>query len=376
MKQKILFISNITGKKIGSFSLASIIAANKKELEFHMAANFNASSIEQQKLDEETYNIKLHQIDFVRNPLNPRNIKAYQQLVDLIRTEKFDIIHCNTPVGGVCGRIAGKQCSIKKVIYQAHGFHFYKGAPLLNWIVYFPIEKILAHWTDALITINKEDYVIAEKFHLRKNGRVYYVPGVGIDLRLYNSKSGEREVLRKEFDLKDEDIACISMGDLIPRKNYAVAIEAIAQCKNEHIQYFICGKGDELARLKKLAQKLDIESQIHFLGFRSDIKELLKMADIFLFTSLQEGLPRSTMEAMATGLPVACSRIRGNTDLIDENLGGIMFNPAKVSEVVEALKKLFSMDYISMGKYNLNKIQKFSLDTVSEKILEVYEKEC
>lgn len=304
--KKILFITNIAGKKgIDSFSLASMKAAKDVELDFHVVANFDLTPLKIREEDEKKFGVSLHHVDFVRNPLNPQNYYAYKQLVELIKDENIDYIHCNTPTGGLLGRLAGNKCGVKKIIYQAHGFHFYKGAPKVNWLLYYPVEKWLAHKTDALITINQEDYELASrKFHLRANGKVYYVPGVGIDLTQYTSLKEKRAKLRKEIGLKETDIVCIAMGDLIARKNYGIAIETISrlQPKFPALHFVICGKGPKLENLKCLATEKGVLNKIHFLGFRTDIKELLQAADIFFFTSLQEGLPRSTMEAMASGL--------------------------------------------------------------------------
>lgn len=218
---KILFISNI-GKRVGSFSVASIAAAKKCGMEFYYAANWSAASEEQRVEDEAKYGIKLINVDLDRSPYSLKNIKAYKQIVNFINEEKIDYIHCNTPVGGLLGRLAGQKCKIKKVIYQVHGFHFYAGAPKKNWLIYYPIEKWLAKKTDAIITINKEDFERAKKFKLRNNGRVYYVPGVGMDLAQYNLLNENRRIKREELQLNRENIALISMGDLIPRKNYPI----------------------------------------------------------------------------------------------------------------------------------------------------------
>ena len=299
---KLLFISNISGG-VGSFSIASIMAAKRIGLEYHMAANFNSVSPEKIREDEAKYGITLHQIDFERNPLNSGNIKAYRQLVKLIETERIDFIHCNTPIGGFAGRIAGNRCNVKRVLYQAHGFHFYSGAPIHNWLFYFPVERWLAHYTDALININQEDFMRAQRFHLRGSGNRYYVPGVGIDPSLYETDDFKRNVKRAELGLDEHDIMVISVGDLISRKNYKTSIEAIAKSDNGKIHYFICGQGPLKEKLEKMAKDLDIANQVHFLGFRSDVRELLKASDIFLFSTLQEGLSRSLSEAMAAGLP-------------------------------------------------------------------------
>ena len=375
---KILFISNITGKKVGSFAMASIMASKKLEYEYHLAANFKNSSPEQMKKDEEEYGIHLHQIDFERNPLKPANVNAYKQVVELINKEKIDVIHCNTPIGGIVGRLAGKKCGVKRVIYQAHGFHFYKGAPKKNWLLYYPVEKWLAHYTDALITINNEDFELAKnKLKLRNNGKVYYVPGVGIDLSQYKSVNVSRDEKRRELGLNADDVALISMGDLIERKNYDTSIRAIAEALNEKLHYFICGKGPEQDNLRKLAKELRISDQIHFLGFSSDIKELLAACDVFLFTTKQESLPRSLSEAMASGLPCIASKIRGNIDLLEDAEGGFLCEPEDVKMVAEKINILASGYTMrsKMGKNNLITIKEFSTETVIDSIQRIYERE-
>ena len=375
-----LFIGNLAGKNaaVDSFCMASVKAAKEIGLSYYLAANFSQTPAKKIQEDETKYGVSICQIDFARNPLNPQNIRAYKQLVKLIQDEKIDYIHCNTPTGGLLGRLAGKKCKVKKIIYQAHGFHFYKGAPKLNWMLYYPIERWLAHYTDALITINNEDYELAkDKFKLRNGGKVYYVPGVGIDTSLYKTDENIRTKKRTELGLGDDDVAVISMGDLIERKNYAVAIQAIAEAKNPKLQYFICGNGPEKDSLMNLAQNLGVNSQIHFLGFRNDIKDLLKATDIFLFTTKQEGLPRSMMEAMASGLPCIASRVRGNTDLIDNTDGGFLCDTNDISDYAEKLNVLANDQSLRErnGMNNLITILKFKVDTVSDEIHAVYNAE-
>lgn len=374
---KILFVSNISNK-ITTFVTASIAAAHSLGLDFYQAANWQDADPMQIDKDEKKYEIKIISVPISRNPLARANIKAYKELIKLIKQENIDYIHCNTPTGGILGRLAGKKCKVKKIIYQAHGFHFYKGAPKKNWLIYYPIEKLLARYTDAIITINKEDYELAKnKFKLRKGGKVYFVPGVGIDTTQYNLSKKVREEKRMELELNEKDAAIISMGDLIERKNYDTAIRVIAEAKNSALQYFICGKGPEEAKLKKLAQELGVEKQIHFLGFRSDIKELLAAVDVFLFTTKQEGLPRSMMEAMASGLPCVASEIRGNTDLLEGTDGGYLCKATDITAYAEALNLLAKDRALreKMGRSNLITIQRFSTETVNEEIRKIYESE-
>ena len=374
---KILFISNISNR-ITTFVTASISVAHDLKMDFYQVANWNGAEKGQIEKDEEKYGIKIINLPISRNPFDKSNFLAYKQLVEFIKQEKIDYIHCNTPTGGILGRLAGKKCKVKKVIYQAHGFHFYKGAPKKNWLVYYPVEKWLAKYTDAIITINKEDFELADKkFRLRNNGKVYYVAGVGIDTKEYLSDGKLRDEKRAELNLKASDIALISMGDLIERKNYETAVRAVAEAKNKNIQYFICGKGPEEEKLKVLCNSLNIENQVHFLGFRSDIKELLNASDIFLFTTKQEGLPRSMMEAMASGLPCIASKIRGNTDLLENTDGGYLCESTDYKDFAEKINILANDKQMreNAGKSNLITIRKFSTDTVSKEIKEIYSEE-
>lgn len=372
--KKLLFVSNISNN-VGSFVVASIAAAKKCGFEFYYAANWDGATKEQIAEDEKKYGIKIVHIDLDRSPYSTKNIKAYKQLVDLINKEKIDYIHCNTPVGGVLGRLAGEKCKVKKIVYEAHGFHFYEGAPKRNWMIYYPVEKWLAKKTDAIITINNEDFERAKTFKLKNNGQVYYVPGVGMDLSQYNVPDTVREIKRNELNLKDTDFALISMGDLIDRKNYKIAIEVVAKLNNPHVHYFICGKGPEEVNLKKLAENLGVDKQVHFLGFRNDIKELLKASDTFLFTSKQEGLARSLMEAMASKIPCVVSKIRGNTELIVNNENGFLCSG--LDDYVNAIIKIMqSPDLAYKFKEKSSKhLNNFSIEKVIDCLFDVYSKE-
>lgn len=366
--KKILFISNISNK-ITNFSIPSIIAGQSLGYEFHMTANYSGF-----KDDASKYNVILHHIDLVRNPLSLHNIKAYRQIITLINKEKFDVIHCNTPIGGILGRICGNKTKVHRIVYTVHGFHFYKGAPFINRTIYKWAEKWLSHYTDAIITINQWDYEAAKKFRLRKNGKVYYVPGVGIDTHIYNLDGIEKNELRKSLGLEEDDIVIIAMGDLIKRKNYLSSIKAIAKANNSKLHFLICGEGPELETLMMLTKKLKLEKQIHFLGFRTDIKELLAISDIFLFTTYQEGLPRSMMEAMAAGLPCVSSRIRGNIDLIDDGKGGCLYKPDDIEGFANAINILAAdkRKRDLMRIYNYEKIKQFDVENVKEEMYKIY----
>lgn len=381
MKKGYLFISNSSKPNrsvpstkeidIDNFSHAAVYAAN--ELGYRIFMGYNVDHPENLKCRQ--YDITYFHSNIYRNIFAIRdNYKAYRILCKLLNDHpEIEVIHCNTPIGGVVGRLAGLRFK-KKVIYTAHGFHFYKGAPFFNRTILKWIEKWLAHYTDILFTINHEDYLAASNFRLRAGGRIEHIPGVGIDLSKYdNMYIHQRITKRSELGLSNEDILLISMGDLVARKNYELAFKIISRidCK---IHYLICGEGPKKENLIKLANELGISNQIHFLGFRTDIIPLLYASDIFILTSKQEGLPRSTMEAMAAGLPCVVSDIRGNRDLIDDWKGGYIVkatDPQSFAEVIDELVKNTELRK-KMGEWNKKKIKDFDVNIVQQKILEIF----
>lgn len=302
------------------------------------------------------------------------NKVAFHNLSKVLKENDIEVIHCNTPVGGLVGRLCGRKFHTKHIIYTAHGFHFYKGAPLINRTVFKWAEQIMAHWTDVIITMNQEDYEAAQKFKLRKGGKVFKVHGVGITLSEYENIQVDCEKKREELGLTGKDIVCISAGDIVARKNYGMAIEAIAKIKSPRLHYLICGVGPERDSLETKAKDLGLSDRIHFLGYRNDVKELLKISDIFLFTSLQEGLPRSLMEAMAIGLPAVVSKIRGNVDLIDNGRGGFLCSNGKVEEYVAAITTLADNSEIrqQFSNYNKEKIKQYDISVVNKEIASIY----
>lgn len=366
--KKMLFISN-GGKKITNFSIPSIMAAQKLGYEFHMAANF--SKFED---DASKYNVKIHHIDLDRNPLNLKNIRAYKQMLYLIKKEKFEVIHCNTPVGGILGRLCGNKAKVPKIIYTAHGFHFYKGAPLINRTVFKWAEMWLARYTDVIITINQEDYQTAQKFKLHKSGKIYYIPGVGVDTSLISEAKPKREEIINQIGANKDSILLISIGELNKNKNNEVIIKALGKLKDHKIHYLLCGIGHRKDELYSLARECGLEDNVHFLGYRSDIPELLKSCDIFVMPSYREGLSRSLMEAMSAGLPCIVSRIRGNVDLILEGKGGFLHDPndiEKLTKVINILVEDHSLRY-DMGINNFERVRKFDIENVKEEINTIY----
>lgn len=360
---KILYILNYT-RKVGGFSKSSMLASKKLGCEFHIAGNFYGYKNESEKIDDEKkYDIKIHQVDFKRFPAHPLNIKAYRQLDKIIKNNDFDIIHCNTPTGGILGRICAKKNKMNNIIYEAHGFHFYKGASIFNWMVYFPIEWIFSFFTDTLITINQEDYNLAKK--RLKMKKIVYIPGIGIEVeRIKNCYLSLESCENKNFTI-------VSVGELNKNKNHKVVIEALSNIKFPY-EYLICGEGVLESELKELACKKNVNLKL--LGYRSDVIDILAHADLFVLPSKREGLSMALMEAMALNTPIICSNIRGNIDLIDDQNGGFLFkyNDSKCLE--KSIIKMYENDTLreDFKLYNREKIKAFDINEVIKQTQEIY----
>lgn len=317
-----------------------------------------------------------YNIPFERNPLKPGNLKAYTKLKKVIDAGGYDIIHCHTPVGAMLTRLAAKQARKNgtKVFYTAHGFHFYKGAPAINWLLYYPVEKWLSRYTDVLITINKEDYERAKTF---KAGRVCYVPGVGIDLKKFATSDElhkeKRSWLCKEFDIPEDAMILLSVGEVNKNKNHRVVIEALGKLKRKDIYYVICGRGPLRDAYVSLAEQLNIGKQVILTGYRTDVADFYKAADVFVFPSFREGLPVSVMEAMASGLPIIATSIRGSSDIVKEAINGKLLKPDDVdgfANVIEAFRNKELLN--SIAKTNAQEAGKYDLNAVIKLYQEAY----
>lgn len=359
---------------ISSFDAPSIWAANELGLKLYEGINRTFAS-QVKNLD---YDITYYNQHIYRNIFDLKTIRiGYRNLCQFLESHPdIEVVHCNTPIGGLLGRICGKKYR-KKVIYMVHGFHFYKGAPLVNRAIFKPIEKWLAHKTDCLITINQEDYEAAQNLRLNEGGKAYKVSGVGIDLGAFDNVEVDFTEKRKELNIPGNAIVGIVVGDLNENKNVGTIIKALPLVENE-MHLLICGLGPLEKQLKKMAVEWGVQERCHFLGFRTDVKELYKISDMFVFASQREGLPRSTMEAMLAGLPCVVSNIRGNVDLIDNNKGGRLFSPKDHIALAESLTimALDSDKRKCYGAYNKERIKAFDIEIVKRQMLDIYKEVC
>lgn len=381
--KKALIVTN-TASMIKLFNQLNIAILQSMGYEVHVGCNFcdgnTISSDEVNRAMEEwkTRGIFVHQIDVPRNPLSCETPITYKQIKKLLRHENFSLIHCQTPVAAALTRIAAAKSYLRKqtrVVYTAHGFHFFKGAPWKNWLLYYPVEKICSYFTDEIITINREDYEIAEeKFSSALN---HYLPGVGVDTKKFSPNiltPEARDTLRKSLGVKPGQRMILSVGELIPRKNYHTAIDIIARLRTINIRYVICGQGELLSEMQEYAKAQNVADCIAFLGYRKDIPQICSCADVFLHTSFQEGLPVAVMEAMASGIPIVASRIRGNVDLIEDGVNGFLCDPRDVDGFADKIRKILDDPDLDeeLRSSGLQKIRGFDVKIVTEKLKKIY----
>ena len=360
--KKVLFVATVT-RHINAFHIPYLKWFKEQGYEVHVASNGN-EGIE--------YCDKHFNLPFARFPLKVDNIKTYKELKKIVNDNNYEIIHCHTPVGGVLTRLAARKKRKKfktKVIYTAHGFHFYKGAPLINWIIFYPIEKWLARYTDCLITINMEDYELAKK-KLKKLKRIEYLPGVGIDEKKFKSnilKPKEKKELKSSLGLKEEDFILIYPAELSDRKNQKMLIEAInlipPKIKGK-IKIILPGKDSKNGEYQKLAQMLGVEKNFLFLGFRTDIAQLMQISDLAVSTSKQEGLPVNLIEAMCMGLPIIATDCRGNRDLIKDTI--------KINDTNELANRIKQFALRREKKVYTYDINQYLIENIIQKIEKIY----
>ena len=320
--------------------------------------------------------VRLYDSCTYRNPFDLRsNARAIRNLLAIVREGDVEVIHCNSPVGGLVGRVVGALGRVPVVIYTAHGFHFYRGAPLVNRTLYKAAEILLALKTDAIITMNEEDRISAEHLPLRRAESVYKISGVGVDVEGIQSAQPDREGFRKELGIADASTVAISVGDLVPRKNHGLAISSLAAMTSGECHLVICGDGPERGRLARLARDLGISSRVHFLGRRGDVVDLLRASDFFVHLSNQEGLPRAVMEAMAAGLPLVLSNVRGNIDLVNGGAQAFSVSNTDTHGISLAMDKLTENPALRSEMARGNEIAAWSFDTsvVSREASAVYE---
>lgn len=316
----------------------------------------------------------IHVVRLVRSPASPTNLKGYGDIKKVIDGGHYDIIWTNEPVMGVVTRLAARSARKRgtKVIYMVHGFHFYTGAPAVNWMLYYPVEKFAGHFCDHVVTVNREDFQRAKKMGLPD---VQYIHGIGINTaRLTQGKTQTN--VRNELGLDDSAFLVLSVGELNENKNQKTIIRAIAELHDLTVHYFLCGKGDQRENLENLVDNLGLKAQVHFLGYRKDVVDICSQADVYVMPSKREGLPVASLEAMYCGLPLVTSNIRGLVDIMENGVSGYMCDPDDVGGFAEGIAKLKASPEQRrvMGNRNREVVRPFCIDESKREVLELIKK--
>ncbi|WP_078432583.1 glycosyltransferase family 4 protein [Metabacillus halosaccharovorans] len=371
MVNKVLFCATVD-YHFKAFHLPILKWFKEKGWEVHIAAS---GEMELPYVDQK-YNIPIQ-----RSPFQTKNIAAFQELKEVINKNDYKIIHCHTPMGGVLTRLAAKQARKNgtKVFYTAHGFHFCKGSPVMNWLLYYPIEKGLARFTDCLITINEEDYNLAISHRFRAND-IEHVHGVGVDTSRFKPIDKEdRRERRERFGYKDDDFLMFYAAEFNKNKNQQFLIRALAKIKDSipNAKLLLAGEGLLHDSCKKLAAELGVNHMVDFLGYRNDIVNILPMCDVAVASSLREGLPVNIMEAMACGLPVVATENRGHNELIVNQYNGWTIGLENTHDLAEKIVLLATEKHLTttLGKNGRDKIEKtYSVNTIVNEMSHLYEK--
>lgn len=328
-----------------------------------------AADFSQFVADRSVIPCRTEQISINTNPLNPDNRRAYQQLLDIIEKLRIEAVVCSTPIGGALARLAAKKKKISPVIYEAHGFLFFKGAPLINRTVYKWEEMILARYTDTLITITEEDFAAAQKLKLRSGRKPCFVHGAGVKVGV--TVNIDRAEKRKSIGVAESDFVIVSAGELNKNKNTEIIVKALKDVEGAH--YVACGVGPEKENLERLAQKLGVSDRFHLLGYRTDMPEIMACADVFTMMSFREGLPRAILEAMDLGLPCVGSDTRGIRDLIGTD-GGFVCKPTDAAAFASAFNKLKAQPKLrrEFGEHNREKAKSYSTEIVRQELFDIY----
>lgn len=376
--KKMLMVAAVPSM-IGQFNMENIRMLLDMGYEVHVACNFYDISVWPKEIIREficrlkELGVNCHQIEFSRSPKDLKSmLQSYWQIDRLLKSENFWFVHCHTPLASVISRMVCNRNHVK-VIYTAHGFHFYKGGPLKNWLLYYPIEKWMSRYTDVLIVINKEDYRRAKKkFYMKK---VVYIPGVGVDTKKYAVCQVNREKKRQELGIENDNFVLLSVGELQSRKNQKIVIEALHKLNNSKIIYLLVGRGELEGEYRRLIRSYGLEKNIKLLGFRSDIDELCKAADCFIHPSVREGFGIAPMEAMASGLPLISADVNGIRDYAENGVTGICVNPVSENEVADAVNTMFVDEEFRKrcGKYNAEKAKKYDIGKTNKIMKKLYQ---
>ena len=321
---------------------------------------------------------KTFDVCFERSVFHKDNITAYKQLKRVIDEGDYDIIHCHTPIGAALTRLAAKNARKKgtKVIYTAHGFAFWKGAPKKDWLIYYNAEKFFARYTDILILINKEDYetAVSRKF---RAGKIYKIDGVGVNTDKFSpAVPQEKAEMRASLGIPQDGFLFVYAAEFIPRKNHIFLLEAMEKLHADgiNIRYAFLGQGKLFEEIKVKTEEMGLSDYIQFFGYRRDAEKFYSAADMVAAPGSQEGLPVHLLEAMASGLPIVATSIRGHVDLIENEKNGLLYDYNDMDAFCKAVKRVASDSQLceKFGNNNVEDVKKYSVEKAVSNMAEIY----
>ena len=372
MPKKVLFVATVVKAHINVFHKPYLKWFRENGFETHVCACNDYENPDECVIPDCDF---YYNIPFSRSPFRLSNIKAYIQLKKIINSNHFDIIHCHTPTAGVLTRIAAVNArkNGSRVLYTAHGFHFYKNAPFYMW-AFYPIEKILSDYADAVITINHYDYELALKKHFCRDGNVFIVHGTGVDTKKFISCNIDKAAKRREFGIPDNAFVVLSAAELNKNKNYTASIRAFAKADIKNSYYVICGEGKLKNHYIHLSQTLGVSDRVIFAGYRSDMPQMYRMSDVFIFTSKREGLGNACIEAMASGLPLVVSDSRGTEEYAENGRNAFVCNADDYDGFAEALRILSSDSalYSAMSAECRRSAEKYDIENSVAEMADIY----
>lgn len=340
--KKVLIITTVSGF-LPQFEKNNVKLLREAGCEIHYASNFKNPVYTFCEEDLKAQGIRLHQIDIAKSPRKLlANLRAVRQLLRVIRENRIDIVHCHNPMGGVAGRIAAWLSKRRPyVIYTVHGFHFYKGAPRKNWLLFYPAEWMLARMTDIIVTINREDYERAKRLPLKKGGAVFQINSVGVDPERFAPERENKKAKRKELCIPADAFHIVTAAELNENKNQKVIVDAIHALPQKDIHYSICGEGCMERTLKNRIKEKGLEDRARLLGFRTDMEEILQTADCFAFPSYREGFGVAAVEALLCGVPLVAADNRGTREYALDGENAFVCKADSVQEFARAIDTLY-----------------------------------
>jgi glycosyltransferase EpsD len=333
---KVLYVANVAAEHICKFYVNEFRELKKLGWTIDVACHADAP-IE--------YADHVFPMPWNRNPFSISILTGIHKVKKLIKENSYDMVYCTTPIGGFVGRLAAKHVHSyhPAVLYFCHGFHFYKGCNPLRWVIFYPIEKYLSRFTDTLITINHEDYLLATK-HLKAK-KVCFSNGIGANVGLYANLSmtdQEKQMLKQSLGLENSYPVLFYAAEISRLKNQVMLLQVVKDLKKKGLKpaLLLAGRDRTKGSFEKIVKKEHLTENVQLLGFRRDCAQLLRISDFCTPSSRREGLPLNVVEAMAARTPVVALRNRGHIELLsDPNYGFLVSDADQMCEVITSSTK-------------------------------------